>query len=184
MMLLNNLYFILFYFILFYFTLFYFILFYFILFYFILFYFILFYFILFYFIYFILFYFILFYFILFYFILFYFILFYFILFYFILFYFILFILMFIPYHIYAKIGFQPLQRHGLKAHIRQTSSFTPTRDGSKYMLMGRDSEQTLREIAKFSPKDAQAYPEYEAKLEQYGTGQTISQEIQKKTEME
>lgn len=62
-----------------------------------------------------------------------------------------------------------VQKHGLKAHIRQTSSFTPTRDGSKYLMMGRDGPKTLSEIAKFSTKDAAVYSEYERNLERYGT---------------
>lgn len=56
-----------------------------------------------------------------------------------------------------------LERHGLKLHIRDPSSFTPLLDGRSLML-GRDAAHTRREIAKFSEKDAEAYEEYEAWL--------------------
>ena len=52
-------------------------------------------------------------------------------------------------------------------HIRPHSSFTPKRDGSGYLLMGRDQAATLREIAKFSRRDAEAFPKYEALLDSY-----------------
>jgi len=60
------------------------------------------------------------------------------------------------------------QRHGLNVHLRPHSSFTPRRDGSGYLLMGRDQAATLKEIAKFSGRDADVYSEYEATLDRYG----------------
>ena len=62
----------------------------------------------------------------------------------------------------------PHQKHGLKVHIRPHSSFTPLRDGSGSLLMGRNSAATLREITKFSRKDADAFPKYEAMLDKFG----------------
>ncbi len=56
-----------------------------------------------------------------------------------------------------------LKRHGFEMLPRNPSSFTPLPDG-RYLLMGPDREMTLREIAKFSQKDAERYPQYEAML--------------------
>ena len=57
-----------------------------------------------------------------------------------------------------------LKRHGFEMLPRSPSSFTPFPDG-RYLLMGPDKEMTHREIAKFSTKDAEALPKYEAMLE-------------------
>ncbi len=57
-----------------------------------------------------------------------------------------------------------LKRYGLNILKRSPSSFSPTDDG-RYLLMGPDQEMTRREIAKFSEKDAEAYPRYGALLE-------------------
>ncbi|HEU4648638.1 MAG TPA: NAD(P)/FAD-dependent oxidoreductase [Gemmatimonadales bacterium] len=57
-----------------------------------------------------------------------------------------------------------LKRHGFQMLPRNPSSFTPFPDG-RYLLMGPDKEQTHREISKFSKKDAEALPKYEAMLE-------------------
>ncbi|MFO0928983.1 MAG: NAD(P)/FAD-dependent oxidoreductase [Gemmataceae bacterium] len=57
-----------------------------------------------------------------------------------------------------------LHRHGFELLERMPSSFSPYLDG-RYLLMGGDRELTHREIAKFSPRDAEAYPKYEAMLE-------------------
>ncbi len=57
-----------------------------------------------------------------------------------------------------------LKRHGFGMLPRSPSSFTPFPDG-RYLLMGPDKEMTQREVAKFSPKDAEALPKYEAMLE-------------------
>jgi len=56
-----------------------------------------------------------------------------------------------------------LARHGYKVLPRNPSSFTPFEDG-RSLLMGPDAELTHREIAKFSARDAEAYPRYEALL--------------------
>ena len=57
-----------------------------------------------------------------------------------------------------------LKRHGFEMLPRSPSSFTPFPDG-RYLLMGPDKEMTHREISKFSKKDAEALPKYEAMLE-------------------
>lgn len=56
-----------------------------------------------------------------------------------------------------------LKKHGFQMLPRNPSSFTPFPDG-RYLMMGPDKDLTLREIAKFSTKDAEAYPRYEAML--------------------
>ena len=56
-----------------------------------------------------------------------------------------------------------LKRHGFEMIPRSPSSFTPFPDG-RYLMMGPDRNLTLREIAKFSPKDAENYPKYEEML--------------------
>ncbi len=57
-----------------------------------------------------------------------------------------------------------LKSYGLHILPRSPSSFTPMLDG-RYLLMGPDQQETTRQIAKFSHKDAEAYPRYEAFLE-------------------
>ncbi|XP_056208549.1 pyridine nucleotide-disulfide oxidoreductase domain-containing protein 2 isoform X2 [Falco biarmicus] len=64
--------------------------------------------------------------------------------------------------IYAELE---LQRHGLRVLPRDPYSFTPVLEGRRpprSLLLGHDMAQTQRQIAQFSEKDAQAYPEYEA----------------------
>jgi phytoene dehydrogenase-like protein len=56
-----------------------------------------------------------------------------------------------------------LARHGYKVLPRNPSSFTPFEDG-RSLLMGSDPELNRREIAKFSARDAEAYPRYERLL--------------------
>lgn len=56
-----------------------------------------------------------------------------------------------------------LARHGYKVLPRNPSSFTPLPDG-RSLLLGADPVLNRREIAKFSERDAQAYPRYEALL--------------------
>ncbi len=56
-----------------------------------------------------------------------------------------------------------LKKHGFEMLPRSPSSFTPFPDG-RYLMMGPDRGMTLKEIAKFSAKDAEAYPKYEAML--------------------
>src|SRR5258708_302791 len=57
-----------------------------------------------------------------------------------------------------------LHDYGFKVLERNPSSFTPYPDG-RYLLLGPDPSLNLREISKFSEKDAQNYPRYEAMLE-------------------
>ncbi|TVS20199.1 MAG: NAD(P)/FAD-dependent oxidoreductase [Planctomycetaceae bacterium] len=57
-----------------------------------------------------------------------------------------------------------LNDYGLNILPRSPSSYTPLPDG-RSLLMGPDQSATLREIAKFSERDAQAFPRYEAMLE-------------------
>lgn len=57
-----------------------------------------------------------------------------------------------------------LRRHGLELLPRNPSSFTPFPDG-RHLLMGPDREFNRREIAKFSARDAEAFPRYETMLE-------------------
>jgi phytoene dehydrogenase-like protein len=57
-----------------------------------------------------------------------------------------------------------LKRHGFEMLPRSPSSFTPFPDG-RSLLLGPDKALTHREVAKFSTKDADALPRYEAMLE-------------------
>ena len=57
-----------------------------------------------------------------------------------------------------------LKKHGFEMLPRSPSSFTPFPDG-RSLMMGPDKAMTHREIAKFSTKDAEALPKYEAMLE-------------------
>jgi phytoene dehydrogenase-like protein len=57
-----------------------------------------------------------------------------------------------------------LSRHGYELLPRSPSSFTPFPDG-RYLLLGPDKAMTSREVAKFSRRDAEALPRYEAMLE-------------------
>src|SRR4051812_5697243 len=57
-----------------------------------------------------------------------------------------------------------LKRHGFTMLPRSPSSFTPLPDG-RYLLMGPDKEMTQREVSKFSSKDAENLPRFEAMLE-------------------
>lgn len=57
-----------------------------------------------------------------------------------------------------------LADYGFELLERSPSSFSPFLDG-RYLLLGPDRDMTLREIAKFSAKDADNYPKYEAMLE-------------------
>jgi phytoene dehydrogenase-like protein len=56
-----------------------------------------------------------------------------------------------------------LKKYGFEMLPRSPSSFSPFLDG-RYLMMGPDREMTLREIAKFSKKDAENYPKYEDML--------------------
>ncbi len=57
-----------------------------------------------------------------------------------------------------------LSRYGFELLPRSPSSFTPFPDG-RFLLMGPDKELTRRQVAKFSPRDADTLPRYEAMLE-------------------
>jgi phytoene dehydrogenase-like protein len=57
-----------------------------------------------------------------------------------------------------------LAGYGYEVLARDPSSFTPFPDGRSLML-GPDAELTRNEIAKFSARDAERYPQYEAMLE-------------------
>lgn len=57
-----------------------------------------------------------------------------------------------------------LKENGLNILPRNPSSFTPTTDG-RHLLLGPDQSFNQEQISKFSPKDAEAYPKYEAMLE-------------------
>lgn len=57
-----------------------------------------------------------------------------------------------------------LAEYGYHVMARNPSSFTPFPDGGS-LMMGPDAGLTQREIAKFSARDAEQYPKYEAMLE-------------------
>src|SRR5262245_12768697 len=57
-----------------------------------------------------------------------------------------------------------LKEYGLKILPRSPSSFTPLPDG-RSLLLGPDVDLCRREISKFSKRDAEAYPRYNAFLE-------------------
>ncbi|XP_068646179.1 uncharacterized protein [Aristolochia californica] len=59
-----------------------------------------------------------------------------------------------------------LKKHGLKLLKRNPSSFTPCLDG-RSLLLGPDASLNRSEIAKFSTKDAMAYPKYEDQLNRF-----------------
>ncbi len=56
-----------------------------------------------------------------------------------------------------------LEEHGFAVLERNPSSFTPFPDG-RSLLLGGDAERDRQEIAKFSVRDAESYPKYEAML--------------------
>jgi len=57
-----------------------------------------------------------------------------------------------------------LARFGFEMLPRDPSSFSPFPDG-RYLLLGPDKQLTRREVSKFSKRDADALPRYEAMLE-------------------
>ena len=57
-----------------------------------------------------------------------------------------------------------LAEYGLAVLERNPSSFSPFAD-KRHLLLGPDAAMNQREISKFSTKDADAYPKYEAMLE-------------------
>jgi phytoene dehydrogenase-like protein len=56
-----------------------------------------------------------------------------------------------------------LKRHGFELLPRNPSSFTPFPD-DRYLLLGPDAELNRKEVSKFSTRDADALPRYEAML--------------------
>lgn len=56
-----------------------------------------------------------------------------------------------------------LARRGYRVLARDPSSFTPWPDG-RYLLLGNDAERNAESIARFSARDADALPRYEAFL--------------------
>jgi phytoene dehydrogenase-like protein len=57
-----------------------------------------------------------------------------------------------------------LAKYGFEMLPRNPSAFSPFPDG-RYLMLGPDKDMTRREISKFSPRDAEALPKYEAMLE-------------------
>ncbi len=53
-----------------------------------------------------------------------------------------------------------LEKFGLAIYPKDPAFFSPFPDG-RYLIMGSDMAATCREIAKFSPRDAERYPQYE-----------------------
>jgi phytoene dehydrogenase-like protein len=60
-----------------------------------------------------------------------------------------------------------LKKHGFAMLPRNPSSFTPFPDG-RYLMMGPDPKLSHAEIGKFSLRDAENYPKYEAMLSRIG----------------
>jgi len=67
-----------------------------------------------------------------------------------------------PPAIISELG---LKEHGLAILPRNPSSFTPLLDG-RSLLLGHDDAANLREIGKFSARDAENYPKYDSMLTQ------------------
>jgi len=57
-----------------------------------------------------------------------------------------------------------LRAYGFGLLERNPSSFTPFADG-RHLFLGPEQQMNVREIAKFSARDAEAYPKYEKMLE-------------------
>src|ERR1700684_1386822 len=57
-----------------------------------------------------------------------------------------------------------LEKFGYRVDAKDPAFFSPFPDG-RHLFMWQDRSKTLAEIAKFSQKDAEAYPKYEAHLE-------------------
>jgi phytoene dehydrogenase-like protein len=57
-----------------------------------------------------------------------------------------------------------LRHYGFTVLSRSPSSFTPLLDG-RHLMLGADESQNYSEIAKFSERDAENYPKYQALLE-------------------
>src|SRR3972149_6964395 len=61
-----------------------------------------------------------------------------------------------------------LVRFGYEVVVKDPPSFTPFPDG-RHLFFWQDMGRTLEEIKKFSPRDAQVYPEYDGLLARLGT---------------
>ena len=57
-----------------------------------------------------------------------------------------------------------LERYGYRVDAKDPAFFSPFPDG-RHLFMWQDRAKTLAEIAKFSKRDAEAYPKYEEHLE-------------------
>ena len=57
-----------------------------------------------------------------------------------------------------------LARHGLEVKLRPMAYFAPSTDG-RYLLLGRDADENAAAIAALSPRDAEAYPRFHARLD-------------------
>ncbi|MEZ5400146.1 MAG: NAD(P)/FAD-dependent oxidoreductase [Bryobacteraceae bacterium] len=57
-----------------------------------------------------------------------------------------------------------LERHGYRVEAKEPPFFSPFPDG-RYLFTWQDERRTLEEIARFSPRDAERYPAYEAHVE-------------------
>ena len=57
-----------------------------------------------------------------------------------------------------------LDEYGFEAIERNPASFSPFLDG-RYLMLGTGTGKDVEEIAKFSRRDAENYPNYEAMLE-------------------
>jgi phytoene dehydrogenase-like protein len=57
-----------------------------------------------------------------------------------------------------------LNSYGFEAIERNPASFSPFHDG-RYLMLGADKASDISEISKFSKRDAENYPKYEAMLE-------------------
>ena len=57
-----------------------------------------------------------------------------------------------------------LEKHGYQVDAKDPAFFSPFPD-NRYLFMWQDRNKTLAEIAKFSRRDAEVYPAYEAHLE-------------------
>src|SRR3954453_20772662 len=60
-----------------------------------------------------------------------------------------------------------LERFGYHVDAKDPAFFSPFPDG-RHLFMWQDRQKTLSEIAKFSKRDAEAFPRYEAHLEKLG----------------
>src|ERR1051325_7870723 len=60
-----------------------------------------------------------------------------------------------------------LEKHGYQVDAKDPAFFSAFPDG-RHFFMWQDRQRTLAEIAKFSRRDAEVYPQYEDQLEQIG----------------